>query len=60
MLKAYLSIKASSLSAFVISKTRIGGQKPHRKTARHKCAVMKVAFFVFFLVKTTMFNNDKA
>ena len=25
-----------------------------------KCAVVKVPFFVFFLVKTTMFNNDTA
>ena len=28
MLKAYLSTQASSLSAFVISKTHISGQKP--------------------------------
>ena len=56
-LKACLSTQASLLSGFVISKTH-KWPKATRKTAKHKCAVMKVPFFVFFLVKTTMFNND--
>ena len=61
MLKAYLSAQASSLSAFVISKTHISGQKPRGRQLNAKVCGSESAIFrilSFFLVKTTMFNND--
>ena len=60
-LKAYLSAQASSLSAFVISKTHISGQKPLGRQLNAKVCGSESAIFrilSFFLVKTTMFNND--
>ena len=61
-LKAYLSAQASSLSDFVISKTHISGQKPrgrqlNAKVCGHESAIFRI-LLSFFLVKTTMFNND--
>ena len=50
MLKAYLSVQASSLSAFAISKTHTSGQKPRGRQLNTKVAVMKVLFFLFFLI----------
>ena len=57
--KAYLSAQASSLSAFVISKTHISGQKPRGRQINTKVCVSKSAIFVilsfflsFFLVTT--------
>ena len=50
--KAYLSAQASSLSAFVISKTHISGQKPRGRQINTKVCVSKSAIFVilsFFL-----------
>ena len=45
-LKAYLSVQASSLSAFVISKTHISGQKPHGRQLNKKVCGSKSAIFV--------------
>ena len=44
--KAYLSAQASSLSAFVISKTHISGQKPRGRRINTKVCVSKSAIFV--------------
>ena len=49
VLKAYLSAQASSLSAFVISKTHIVAQKPHGRQPSTKVCGSKVPFFLFFL-----------
>ena len=57
-LKAYLSVQTSSLSAFVISKTHISGQKPRGGQLNTKCVVAKVPFFVF--VQTILSNNDNS
>ena len=60
-LKAYLSAQASSLSAFLISKAHISGQKPRGRQLNKKGCGSESAIFrilCFFLVKTTMFNND--
>ena len=45
MLKANLSAQASSLSAFVISKTHISGQKPHGRQLNAKVCGSKSAIF---------------
>ena len=60
-LKAYLSILASSLSAFVISKTHISGQKPrgrqpNAKVCGSESAIFRIlsfflSFFVSFLLR---------
>ena len=53
--KAYLSAQAS-LSAFVNCKTQIVSQKLHRRWLNtNVCGSER-----FFLVKTTMFNNDNS
>ena len=60
-LKAYLSAQASSLSAFVISKTHVSGQKLRGRQLNAKVCGSESAIFrilSFFLVKTTMLNND--
>ena len=49
-LKAYLSAQASSLSAFVISKTHISGQKPHGRQLNRKVCGSKSAIFVILLL----------
>ena len=59
MLKAYLSAQASSLSAFVISKTLISGQKPcgrqlNTKVCGNESAIFRVFFFVTTFVQTTI------
>ena len=55
-LKAYLSSQASSLSAFMISKTHISGQKPRGRKLN-----AKVSFFVvFFLRYDFCSNNDNS
>ena len=61
--KAYLSIQASSLSAFVISKTHISDQKPRGRQLNKKVCGSKSAIFVIlssssFFVQTTLSNND--
>ena len=53
--KAYLSIQASSLSAFVISKTRISGQKLRGRQLNAEVCGHESA--IFLLVKTTMFKE---
>ena len=57
MQKAYLSIQASCLSAFVISKTHISGQKPRGRQLNKKVCDSKSAIFVIllssFFVQTT-------
>ena len=45
MLKAYLSAQASSLSAFVISKTHISGQKPRGRQINAKVCGSESAIF---------------
>ena len=45
-LKAYLSAQTSSLSAFVISKTHISGQKPRGRQLNVKVCGSKSAIFV--------------
>ena len=55
--KAYLSAQASSLSAFVISKTHISGQKPCGRQINTKVCVSKSAIFVILVttfVQTTI------
>ena len=55
--KAYLSAQASSLSAFVISKTHISGQKPRGRQINTKVCVSKSAIFVILVttfVQTTI------
>ena len=54
-LKAYLSTQASSLSAFVISKTHISGQKPRGRQLNAKVCGSKSAIFhlLSFFVQTT-------
>ena len=52
-LKAYLSIQASSLSAFVISKTHISGQKPrgrqlNTKVCGSESAIFRILSFFYF------------
>ena len=47
--KAYLSIQASSLSAFVISKTHISGQKPRGRQLNAKVCDSKSAIFRLLL-----------
>ena len=44
MLKAYLSAKASSLGAFVISNTHISGQKPRGRQLNAKVCGSKMPF----------------
>ena len=44
MLKAYLSAQASSLSAFVISKTHVSGQKSHARQLNTKVCSSKSVF----------------
>ena len=64
MQKAYLSIQASSLSAFVISKTHISGQRPRRRQLNSKVCDSKSAIFrllSFFLdhdVQQLYLEND--
>ena len=64
-LKAFLSTQASSLSAFVISKTHISGLKLrgtqlNAKVCDSESAIFRIlSFFLsLFLVTTTMVNND--
>ena len=61
-LKAYLSTQASSLRAFVISKTHISGQKPRGRQLNKKVCGSKSAIFVIlsFFVQTTLSNNDNS
>ena len=67
-LKAYLSTQASSLSAFVISKTHISGHKPYgrqlnKKVCGSKSAIFVILssfFFLSFFVQTTLSNNDNS
>ena len=52
MLKAYLSVQASSLSAFAISKTHISGQKPrgrqlNTKVCGHESAIFLILLYFF-------------
>ena len=49
---------ATALSAFVISKTVVSGQKPRERQLNTKVCGSKSAIFLFFLLTTTMFNND--
>ena len=58
MLKAYLSAQTSSLSAFVISKTHISGQKPRGRQLNTKVCGKESAILLILLVTTLMFNND--
>ena len=59
--KAHLSIQASSLSAFVISKTHISGQKPHGRQLNKKVCGTKNAIFVLsFFLQTTFSNNNNS
>ena len=60
--KAHLSIQASSLSAFVISKTHISGQKLRGRQLNKKGCGTKSAIFVIlsFFVQTTFSNNDNS
>ena len=60
MQKPYSSIQASSLSAFVISKTHINGQKLRERQLNAKCAIAKVSFFVFFLRHDFCSNIDNS
>ena len=63
MQKAYLSIQTSSLSAFVISKTYISGQKPRGRQLNKKVCGSKSAIFLIllsFFVQTTLSNNDNS
>ena len=53
MLKAYLSNQPSSLSAFMISKTHGGAQKPCINSSTQKYAVAKVPYFL-----SSLFNNN--
>ena len=46
MQKAYLSAQASSLSAFLISKTHINGQKPRGRQLNKKVCGSKSAIFL--------------
>ena len=57
-LKAYLCAQASTLSAFVITKTHVVAQKPRRGQLNAKVCSSESALFVFFLAKVIMFNND--
>ena len=57
-LKAYLSAQASSLRAFVISKTHISGQKPRRRQLNEKVCGSKSAIFVILLCSANLSNND--
>ena len=61
-LKAYLSTQPSSLSAFMISKTHIGSQKPSGRQLNAKVCDSKSAIFVIlsFFVQTTLLNNDNS
>ena len=66
MQKAYLSIQASSLSAFVISKTHTSGQKPRGRQLNAKVCDSKNAIFrrlssyLFFLRYNFCSNNDNS
>ena len=62
-LKAYLSAQASSLSAFVISKTHIVGQKPRGRQLNAKVCGSKSAIFrilSFFLCSDHLSNDDNS
>ena len=63
-LKAYLSAQTSSLSAFVISKTHISGQKPHGRQLNTKVCASKSAIFrillFFFLCSDHFVNYDNS
>ena len=58
-LKTYLSVQASSLSAFMISKTYISAQKPRRRQLNAKvCGSESVIFLIFsFFVTTTLLKQ---
>ena len=66
--KAYLSIQASSLSAFVISKTYTNGQKLRgRQLNKTMCGsksaifvILSSFFFLSFFLQTTLSNNDNS
>ena len=51
MLKAYLSVKASPLSAFVISKAHIVAQKPCGRQLNAKVCGNRSAIFVFYFFR---------
>ena len=59
-LKAYLSIQASSLSTFVISKTHISGQKPrgrqlNTKVCGSESAIFRIiSFFLLFQIPMSL------
>ena len=58
--KAYLSTQSSSLSGFVISKTRISGQKPHRRQVNAKVSGSEIAIFcvlLSFFVQPSIFQQ---
>ena len=58
--KAYLSAQASSLSAFVISKTHISGQKPRGRQLNSKVCDSKSAIFrSILLCSDHLYDNSK-
>ena len=62
-LKANLSAQASSLSAFVISKTHTSGQKPRGRQLNTKVCASKSAIFLilsFFLRYDFCSNNNNS
>ena len=59
MLKAYLSAKTSSLSAFMISKTHISGQNPRRRQLNAKVCSEGVAIFVILLLCSDRFVQQR-
>ena len=58
--KAYLSIQACSLSAFVISKTDITGQKPRGRRLNAKVCDSKSAIFRILSSYDFCSNNDNS
>ena len=61
--KPYLSIQASSLSTFVISKTHISGQKPRGRQLNAKVCDSKSAIFrllLYFLICTHAHTKSRS
>ena len=59
-LKAYLSVQASFLSAFVISRTHISGQKPRGRQVNAKVYGSISAIYLFFLRYDFCSDNDNS
>ena len=61
MLKAYLSVQASSLSAFLISKAQIIGRKPRGRQLNAKVCGSKLStIFRILLCSDYLPNNDNS